>query len=91
MGVALVCLGWRCGKQQQLVVVVVVVVVVVIIFVKYTQSDFTISFSVFFYSLDVFSLFHRLFFFKNNLNLRNVWLPPGIEPRTACLTLSKWS
>ncbi len=33
--------------------------------------------------LDVFSLFHRLFL--NNTELRNIWSPLGIEPRTACI------
>ncbi len=34
------------------------------------------------YSLiDVFSLFHKLLF-----KIKNIWSPPGIEPRTACLT-----
>ncbi len=39
---------------------------------------FTISFSTFFYSLDVFSLFHRLF---KQYRIKNIWSPPGIEPR----------
>ena len=33
--------------------------------------------------LDVLSLFHR--FFKQ-YKIINIWSPPGIEPRTACLT-----
>ncbi len=35
------------------------------------------------YSLDVFSLFHRIFL---KYRIKNIWSPPGIEPRTACLT-----
>ncbi len=32
--------------------------------------------------LDVFSLFHRLF---KQYRIKNIWSPPGIEPRTACI------
>ncbi len=42
----------------------------------------SISFSAFFYSLDVFSLFHRLF---KQYRIKNIWLPLGIEPRTGCI------
>ncbi len=44
---------------------------------------FTISFSAFFYSLDVFSHCHRLF---KQYKIKNIWSPLGIEPRTACIT-----
>ncbi len=35
-------------------------------------------------SLDVFSLFRRLFFFLQ-YRIKNIWSPLGIEPRTACI------
>ncbi len=35
-----------------------------------------------YYSLDVFSLFHRLIYMYQ-YRIKNIWLPPGIEPRTA--------
>ncbi len=44
---------------------------------------FTISFSAFFYSLDVFSHCHRLF---KQYKIKCIWSPRGIEPRTACIT-----
>ncbi len=40
-----------------------------------------ISFSAFFYSLDVFSLSQGFFFFYNT-ELKNIWSPPGIEPQS---------
>ncbi len=43
---------------------------------------FTIFFSAFIYSLDVLTLFVWLFIF-NNTEFKNVWLSPGIEPKTA--------
>ena len=48
-------------------------------------SSSQFPFSAFFYSLDVFSLFHRRLK-KNNYRFKNIWSPPGIEPRTTCLT-----
>ncbi len=32
--------------------------------------------------LDVFTLFHRLF---KQYRIKNIWSPPRIEPRTACI------
>ena len=46
---------------------------------------FKISFSAFIYSLDVFSLFHRLFFLIQ-YRIKNMQLSPGIEARTTYLT-----
>ncbi len=46
------------------------------------KVKFTISFSAFFYSLDVYSLIHRLF---KQYRIKNIWSPPGIEPRTTCM------
>ncbi len=39
---------------------------------------FTISFSAFIYSFDVFSLFHRLL---KQYRIKNIWSPPGIKPK----------
>ncbi len=45
---------------------------------------FTITFSAFFYSLDVYSLCFAGFF--KQFRIKNIWLPLGIEPRITCLT-----
>ncbi len=42
---------------------------------------FTISFSAFFYLLDCLTLTG----FLKQYRIKNIWSPPGIEPRTACL------
>ncbi len=43
-----------------------------------------ISFSAFFYSFGIAILSLSQFFF-NNTEFKNIWSPPGIEPRTACI------
>ncbi len=37
------------------------------------------------YALCILSFSHASFFFKH-YRIQNIWLPPGIEPGTACLT-----
>ncbi len=56
-------------------------------YIHFFCSSFNVQFLILFlglfYSLDLFSLFHRLFI--KQYRIKNIWSPPGIEPRTACI------